>query len=89
MLLYLPTYSPDLNPIEESFSTCAHISMYIVLSAHFVAGKAYIIATVPSFEQQRTLSEYYLSLVDALQLRWQRAGFVTLDILYNTVSSKK
>lgn len=42
MLLYLPTYSPDLNPIEESFSTCAHISMYIVLSAHFVAGKVYI-----------------------------------------------
>jgi hypothetical protein len=27
MLLYLPTYSPDLNPIEESFSTCVHISM--------------------------------------------------------------
>lgn len=22
MLLYLPPYSPDLNPIEESFSTC-------------------------------------------------------------------
>lgn len=22
MLLYLPAYSPDLNPIEESFSTC-------------------------------------------------------------------
>jgi transposase len=23
MILYLPAYSPDLNPIEESFSTCA------------------------------------------------------------------
>jgi transposase len=25
MLLYLPPYSPDLNPIEESFSTCIYI----------------------------------------------------------------
>lgn len=22
LLIYLPAYSPDLNPIEESFSTC-------------------------------------------------------------------
>jgi transposase len=22
LLIYLPLYSPDLNPIEESFSTC-------------------------------------------------------------------
>ena len=22
LLLYLPAYSPDLNPIEESFSAC-------------------------------------------------------------------
>ncbi|PBK91210.1 hypothetical protein ARMGADRAFT_932907 [Armillaria gallica] len=25
MILYLPPYSPDLNPIEESFSTCMPI----------------------------------------------------------------
>jgi transposase len=26
MLLYLPPYSPDLNPIEESFSACTWLS---------------------------------------------------------------
>jgi len=25
LLIYLPPYSPDMNPIEESFSTCAHV----------------------------------------------------------------
>jgi len=28
LILYLPAYSPDLNPIEESFSTCTPISPY-------------------------------------------------------------
>ncbi|PBK80909.1 transposase, IS630 family [Armillaria gallica] len=28
MILYLPPYSPDLNPIEESFSTCMYRSHY-------------------------------------------------------------
>jgi transposase len=28
LILYLPAYSPDLNPIEESFSTCKFISHY-------------------------------------------------------------
>jgi transposase len=28
LLIYLPAYSPDLNPIEESFSTCE--SLYVV-----------------------------------------------------------
>ena len=41
MLLYLPTYSPDLNPIEESFSTCAHISFFFLFT-HILAGKAYL-----------------------------------------------
>lgn len=25
-LIFLPPYSPDLNPIEESFSACKHLS---------------------------------------------------------------
>ena len=28
LILYLPAYSPDLNPIEESFSTC---KSYIII----------------------------------------------------------
>jgi transposase len=27
LLIYLPPYSPDMNPIEESFSTCMHVSI--------------------------------------------------------------
>jgi len=26
LLIYLPPYSPDMNPIEESFSTCTYVS---------------------------------------------------------------
>ena len=29
LILYLPAYSPDLNPIEESFSTCL---LFLILS---------------------------------------------------------
>ncbi|KAJ7023693.1 hypothetical protein C8F04DRAFT_969892 [Mycena alexandri] len=25
MILFLPAYSPDFNPIEESFSTCEYL----------------------------------------------------------------
>jgi len=43
MLLYLPPYSPDLNPIEESFSTCK-ISIFSLSlpEESSLAGKAYI-----------------------------------------------
>jgi transposase len=33
LILYLPAYSPDMNPIEESFSTCTCIAY----SAHWQA----------------------------------------------------
>jgi hypothetical protein len=38
---------------------------------------------VPSSEQQRILLQYYLTLVAALRPKWQKAGFVMRDILYN------
>src|SRR5271168_3131126 len=46
MLLYLPPYSPDLNPIEESFSTCVLIHEIIdcdLLGLQMILlGKSYI-----------------------------------------------
>ncbi|KAG2744233.1 hypothetical protein P692DRAFT_20744452, partial [Suillus brevipes Sb2] len=33
-LLYLPPYSPDLNPIEESFSTLLFFQAYLRRHAH-------------------------------------------------------
>lgn len=30
MLIYLPPYSPDLNPIEESFSVCAFKQVHLI-----------------------------------------------------------
>lgn len=43
MILFLPPYSPDLNPIELSFSTCElmpfHCKCYVLI---FFVGKAYL-----------------------------------------------
>ena len=29
LIMYLPAYSPDLNPIEESFSTCGYCCQFL------------------------------------------------------------
>jgi hypothetical protein len=43
MLLYLPPYSPDLNPIEESFSTCEFfLQFFWVIGSVVLIGKAYL-----------------------------------------------
>jgi transposase len=43
LILYLPAYSPDLNPIEESFSACKSCLLIIIyLHADFPAVKAYL-----------------------------------------------
>lgn len=43
LLLYLPPYSPDLNPIEESFSTCeSHVSYGAYNITDTVSVKAYL-----------------------------------------------
>lgn len=45
MLLYLPPYSPDLNPIELSFSTCLYQFSYekdCALNIYIYTGKAFL-----------------------------------------------
>ena len=43
MLLYLPPYSPDLNPIEDSFSTCTLFNkVYFSSFDRNYEGKAFI-----------------------------------------------
>lgn len=43
MILYLPPYSPDLNPIEESFSTCSSFYFaFFLLYLTLRTGKAYL-----------------------------------------------
>jgi transposase len=37
LLIFLPSYSPDYNPIEESFS-CGECSLHILLSVIFIYG---------------------------------------------------
>jgi hypothetical protein len=30
-MVFIPPYSPDFNPIEESFSACAYLSFVIIM----------------------------------------------------------
>jgi hypothetical protein len=42
MILFLPPYSPDLNPIEESFSTCKHPYVLRLSLMPIFTGKAHL-----------------------------------------------
>ncbi len=41
-MLFLPPYSPDLNPIEESFSSGMFLSIHAVTGANIVLVKAWL-----------------------------------------------
>jgi hypothetical protein len=41
MLIYLPPYSPDLNPIEESFGMCKWY-IFLLNWSNKISGKAYL-----------------------------------------------
>ena|SRR5271168_5614634 len=66
MLLYLPPYSPDLNPIEESFSTCVLIHGIIdcdLLGLQMILlGKSYIRRNAANL---RTEEDPILMLLDS------------------------
>ena len=48
LLIYLPPYSPDMNPIEESFSTCMHISFSKPwINASYIPSKSLSTSTWP------------------------------------------
>jgi hypothetical protein len=87
MLLYLPPYSPDLNPMEESFSTCiAFCSCIHVRSSFFFSlGKAYIRRHGVTI---RTAENPILALLDAcgcingeMAIGWfYHAGYIVMDV---------
>lgn len=53
MILFLPPYSPDLNPIEESFSTCTWSGSYCILMTDGLQGKLIYAAMGMKFTKRR------------------------------------
>ena len=54
LLIYLPPYSPDMNPIEESFSTCMRISFSKPwINTSYIPSKSLSTLTWPSNSRGR------------------------------------
>jgi hypothetical protein len=85
MLLYLPPYSPDLNPIEESFSSCMMFLLISTSGTYFPLGKAHIRRHGVTI---RTAENPILALLDAcgcineeMAIGWfYHAGYIVMDV---------
>jgi hypothetical protein len=82
LLLYLPPYSPDLNPIEESFSTREYSStLYCKILIKFNQLRHICAVTMPRCLPPLTLSLRFLRHVDVSLLRWRGTGFCMRDTI--------
>lgn len=81
LLLFLPPYSPDLNPIEESFSTRKRFSPRLIYSWNpdKFQSKPICAATVPRCSLLRTQSSRSRKRVRVSQLRWRGIGSYMQD----------
>ena len=100
LLVYLPPYSPDLNPIEESFSTCMSFMSTQMFLALTWSSESMLALPCFQIEQMITLKWLRWRHVDALWLRWPRVDLGMQGIFgmsdwnwdwctYNTIMSYK
>ena len=77
LILFLPPYSPDLNPIEEAFS---YVKSYLRKHTH-------LLQTVPNIYTQEIIKAAFYSITPELCRSWiHHSGYKTLYIITSVTS---
>ncbi|KAH7924848.1 hypothetical protein BV22DRAFT_1012509, partial [Leucogyrophana mollusca] len=76
-LLFLPPYSPDLNPIEESFNVSMYLGTFISSETVLIIVKAWLCRAWRRFyESEAPLADLYETCMNAVTPEKAKAWFI-------------